>query len=120
MILLRRFYFIGLLFMSTISMGAMAEELEVDPWQGFNRVVFEFNKTVVAFANNECSICLQLTKSFVDIFVSNENNIGATVEKPSALFQGSGFIVPHRVFGNEFGLNWTLLPVYVVSSLTIL
>lgn len=72
MILLRRLYFISLLFMSTISMGTMAEELEVDPWQGFNRAVFEFNETLDQYVAKPVAQGYQaVTPQFVDTGISN-------------------------------------------------
>lgn len=72
MIILRRLHFIGLLFMSTISMGVMAEELEVDPWQGFNRAVFEFNETLDQYVAKPVAQGYQaITPQFVDTGISN-------------------------------------------------
>lgn len=72
MILLRSLYFIGLFFMSTISMGAMAEELDVDPWQGFNRAVFEFNETLDQYVAKPVAQGYQaITPQFVDTGISN-------------------------------------------------
>lgn len=72
MIILRRLHFIGLLFMSTISMGAMGEELEVDPWQGFNRAVFEFNETLDQYVAKPVAQGYQaVTPQFVDTGISN-------------------------------------------------
>ena len=72
MIILRRLHFIGLLFMSSISMGAMGEELEVDPWQGFNRAVFEFNETLDQYVAKPVAQGYQaVTPQFVDAGISN-------------------------------------------------
>lgn len=72
MIILRRLHFIGLLFMSSISMGAMGEELEVDPWQGFNRAVFEFNETLDQYVAKPVAQGYQaVTPQFVDTGISN-------------------------------------------------
>ena len=72
MIILRRLHFIGLLFMSSISMGAMGEELKVDPWQGFNRAVFEFNETLDQYVAKPVAQGYQaVTPQFVDAGISN-------------------------------------------------
>lgn len=72
MILLRSLYFIVLFFLSTISMGAMAEELDVDPWQGFNRAVFEFNETLDQYVAKPVAQGYQaITPQFVDTGISN-------------------------------------------------
>jgi len=53
-------------------MWAMGEELEVDPWQGFNRAVFEFNETLDQYVAKPVAQGYQaVTPQFVDTGISN-------------------------------------------------
>jgi phospholipid-binding lipoprotein MlaA len=72
MILLQRLNFIVLFFMSSISLSVMAEEFEVDPWQGFNRAIFEFNETLDQYVAKPVAQGYQaVTPQFVDTGISN-------------------------------------------------
>ena len=57
---------------TTLSMSAAAEEFESDPWQGFNRGVFEFNETLDQYVAKPVAQGYQaITPQFVDTGISN-------------------------------------------------
>ena len=58
--------------MLTVSFSALAEEVEVDPWQGFNRTIFTFNETLDLYVAKPVAQGYQaVTPEFIDTGISN-------------------------------------------------
>jgi phospholipid-binding lipoprotein MlaA len=58
--------------MLTVSFSALAEEVEVDPCQGFNRTIFTFNETLDLYVAKPVAQGYQaVTPEFIDAGISN-------------------------------------------------
>ncbi len=58
--------------MALISISVFAEDYEADPWQGFNRSMFEFNETLDKYIAKPVALGYQaVTPDFVDTSISN-------------------------------------------------
>ncbi len=72
MIMFLRFRLLFFIMITVISSSIFAEEYEADPWQGFNRAIFEFNETLDEYVAKPVAQGYQaITPTVVDTGISN-------------------------------------------------
>lgn len=69
---IKRFRLLVLLFITSFSINTFSNEVEEDPWQGFNRSVFVFNETLDKYVAKPVAQGYQaVTPQFIDTGITN-------------------------------------------------